>query len=262
MEFFQSQGVSIAYVDLRADEGANDPVILVHGFASNHLVNWVNTSWTRTLNRAGFRVIALDNRGHGESAKLYDPELYQIGTMAGDVRALMDHLHIERADMMGYSMGARIATFLALKSPERVRSLLLGGLGIRLIEGGGLPSGIAEAMEANPLLDTAAPAPDEPERGEIAGPAGEDATESRDKTEEWRGLWCDGGDHARWLRESEDEVRRGDRARAAQDGGDLIWPTSEPDESVDAVRNLFCCLRLAVTMRHQVIAELRGTALH
>jgi pimeloyl-ACP methyl ester carboxylesterase len=121
MEFFQSQGVSIGYVDLRADEGANDPVILIHGFASNHLVNWVNTSWTRTLNRAGFRVIALDNRGHGQSGKLYAPEDYSAAIMAEDAEALMDHLGIARADVMGYSMGARIATFLALKSPERGR---------------------------------------------------------------------------------------------------------------------------------------------
>ena len=158
MEFFQFQGVSIAYVDLRADEGANDPVILIHGFASNHLVNWVNTSWSRTLNRAGFRVIALDNRGHGQSGKLYAPEDYSAAIMAEDAGALMDHLGIARADVMGYSMGARIATFLALKSPERVRSLLLGGLGIRLIEGGGLPSGIAEAMETPSLASLTDPA--------------------------------------------------------------------------------------------------------
>ena len=59
--------------------------------------------------------------------------------MAEDVRALLDHLGIARADVMGYSMGARIAAFLALEHPERVRSLILGGLGIRLVEGVGLP---------------------------------------------------------------------------------------------------------------------------
>ena len=59
--------------------------------------------------------------------------------MAGDVRRLLDHLGIERADVMGYSMGARIAAHLALIDPGRVRSLLLGGLGIRLVHGVGLP---------------------------------------------------------------------------------------------------------------------------
>jgi pimeloyl-ACP methyl ester carboxylesterase len=73
--------------------------------------------------------------------------------MANDVRALLDHLKIERPDVMGYSMGARITAFLALKHPERVRSAILGGLGVRLVEGVGLPESIAEALEAPSLGD-------------------------------------------------------------------------------------------------------------
>ena len=68
--------------------------------------------------------------------------------MAEDVRALLDHLNIERADVMGYSMGARITAFLAVNYPARVRSAIFGGLGIRLVEGVGLPESIAEALEA------------------------------------------------------------------------------------------------------------------
>jgi pimeloyl-ACP methyl ester carboxylesterase len=68
--------------------------------------------------------------------------------MAEDVARLMDHLGLKTADVMGYSMGARIAAHLALARPDRVRSLLIGGLGIHLIEGVGLPLGIADAMEA------------------------------------------------------------------------------------------------------------------
>ncbi|MGB7258284.1 MAG: alpha/beta hydrolase, partial [Pseudolabrys sp.] len=101
----------------------------------------------------GRRVIALDNRGHGRSSKLYDPGAYRIGTMAEDVRALIDHLRIERADVMGYSMGGRITAFLALNHPQRVRSAILGGIGIRLIDGGGLPPNIGEALEAPSLTD-------------------------------------------------------------------------------------------------------------
>jgi pimeloyl-ACP methyl ester carboxylesterase len=110
-----------------------------------------------TLTRAGRRVIAFDNRGHGQSTKLYDPAAYHSATMASDVRALLDHLGIARADVMGYSMGARIAAFLALDHPERVRSATFGGLGINLVEGQALPPSVAEAMEAPSLGDVQDP---------------------------------------------------------------------------------------------------------
>ncbi|MBN8920770.1 MAG: alpha/beta fold hydrolase, partial [Rhizobiales bacterium] len=97
-------------------------------------------------------VIAMDDRGHGASAKLYDPAAYSTALMAGDAHALLAHLGISRADVMGYSMGARIAAFLASAHPESVRSLVIAGLGIRLVDGVGLPESIAEALEA-PSLD-------------------------------------------------------------------------------------------------------------
>ncbi len=153
MHSFVSGGVRLAYIDIAPAEGPGDPILLIHGFASNHAVNWVNTLWTKTLTGAGRRVIALDNRGHGQSDKPHDPAAYHSDVMAGDARALLDHLGIPRADVMGYSMGARISAHLALRHPDRVRSLLLGGLGIHLVEGVGLPLGIADAMEA-PSLDT------------------------------------------------------------------------------------------------------------
>ena len=148
MARFANGGVEIAYLD----EGDGDPIVLVHGFASTKEVNWLHPGWVATLTRDGRRVIALDNRGHGASGKLYDPSAYHSATMADDVRALLDHLKIERADVMGYSMGARITAFLAVTHPERVRSAIFGGLGIRLVEGVGLPESIADALEA-PSLD-------------------------------------------------------------------------------------------------------------
>lgn len=156
MRRFSSDGVDIAYIDLAPHEivppGMGEAVMLVHGFASTHAVNWVNTLWTTTLRRAGFRVVALDHRGHGESEKLYDPAQYGPAIMAEDVRRLMDHAGVGRADVIGYSMGARISAQLALAHPARVRSAVLGGLGIRLVEGTMFASGILEAMEA-PSLD-------------------------------------------------------------------------------------------------------------
>jgi pimeloyl-ACP methyl ester carboxylesterase len=150
---FQNDGVDIAYLD----EGEGEPVVLVHGFASTKEVNWVNPGWVSTVTRAGRRAIALDNRGHGASSKLYDPAAYHSAVMAEDVRALLDHLGLERADVMGYSMGARICAFLALAHPDRVRSVVLGGLGIRLVDGVGLPESIADALEAPSLADVRDP---------------------------------------------------------------------------------------------------------
>jgi pimeloyl-ACP methyl ester carboxylesterase len=153
MPSFSHDGVEISYLD----EGNGAAIVLVHGFASNKEINWVGPGWVTTLVRAGMRVIALDNRGHGQSSKLYDPADYHTNKMALDVRALMDHLEIERADVMGYSMGARITAFLAVRHPQRVRSAILGGLGIRLVDGVGLPESIADALEAPTLADVADP---------------------------------------------------------------------------------------------------------
>ena len=158
MQEFSSDGVRIAYLDAPAaapDRGA--PILLIHGFASSARINWVNPRWVETLTRAGRRTIAFDNRGHGASEKLYAPQAYHSGVMAGDARRLMDHLGIARADVMGYSMGARIAAYLALENPQRVRGLILGGLGDHLVDGVGLPLGIADAMEAASLADLVDP---------------------------------------------------------------------------------------------------------
>jgi pimeloyl-ACP methyl ester carboxylesterase len=152
---FTSDDAEIAYLD--AGDLTGPPIVLVHGFASTKETNWLAPGWIDTLTRAGRRVIALDNRGHGESTKLYDPARYHTALMAEDVRALMDHLGLGRADLMGYSMGARTAAFVALAHPDRVRRLILGGLGIRLVEGVGLPETIAEALEAPSITQVTDP---------------------------------------------------------------------------------------------------------
>ncbi len=151
---FSSDGVHIAYIDVPPEShDRGEPILLIHGFASNHRINWVNPRWVETLTRAGRRVIAFDNRGHGDSEKLYAPADYRSDLMARDAANLLAHVGVERADVMGYSMGARIGSFLALARPQLVRALVLGGLGDRLVHGAGLPEGIAEAMEA-PSLDS------------------------------------------------------------------------------------------------------------
>ena len=153
MPVFHHGPVELAYLD----EGRGEPIVLIHGFASSKEVNWVQPGWFATLKAAGRRVTALDDRGHGQSTKLYEPADYHTSKMASDVRALLDHLGLPRVDVMGYSMGARIAAFLALEHPDRVRSLILGGLGLHLIDGVGLPESIADALEAPSLADVADP---------------------------------------------------------------------------------------------------------
>jgi pimeloyl-ACP methyl ester carboxylesterase len=153
MPSFHNGDVEIAYLD----EGEGDPIVLVHGFASTKNVNWVYPTWVSELKKNGRRVIAFDNRGHGDSSKLYDSEQYHIGVMAGDVMALMDHLDIERADIMGYSLGGRMTAFLGYSQPQRLRSAILGGIGMGLIEGGGPGENVASALEADSLEDVTDP---------------------------------------------------------------------------------------------------------
>lgn len=149
MPQFREDGIEISYLD----EGAGDPVLLIHGFASNKMINWVYPGWVDLLVKDGRRVIAVDNRGHGESSKLYDPEDYGAPIMAEDARRLLDHLGIERTDVMGYSMGARISAFLTLNHPERIARVVFGGLGYGMIAGVGDPEPIASALETERIQD-------------------------------------------------------------------------------------------------------------
>jgi pimeloyl-ACP methyl ester carboxylesterase len=147
--FFSHNGVQLAYYD----EGQGFPLLLIHGFASNAHVNWVHTGWFAALTKAGFRVIAIDNRGHGASQKLYETQDYPLATMAADAAALLMHLQIAKAHVMGYSMGARITSFLCLNHAQLVQSAVISGMGIRLIAGVGTGEEIAVALEAPSVND-------------------------------------------------------------------------------------------------------------
>jgi pimeloyl-ACP methyl ester carboxylesterase len=156
METFSSDGARIAYVAEGPEAGSPDgtradPILLIHGFASSVRYNWREPGWITRLSRSGYRVIALDNRGHGESEKLYDPARYTAHQMAEDARRLLDHLNIARADVMGYSMGARITAFLALSHPERVRSAVFAGLAGNMVRPMAGTGPIAHALEADSI---------------------------------------------------------------------------------------------------------------
>jgi pimeloyl-ACP methyl ester carboxylesterase len=126
-------------------------VLLIHGFASSIRYNWREPGWIAFLVSNGFRVVAMDNRGHGESDKLYDPKDYGTAPMAEDARRLLDHLGIARADVMGYSMGARICAFLAVAHPERVRGAVLAGLAGNMVRPMAGTGPIAHALEAESI---------------------------------------------------------------------------------------------------------------
>lgn len=145
---FVHDGFEIAFVDRAPQQGPGEPVLLIHGFASTHHVNWVAPGWAKTLSEAGYRVIALDNRGHGRSTRSYETADYTPRSMAGDAAALLDHLGIARAHVFGYSMGARIAAFMALADPGKVATLILGGLGYGMVDGVGDWDAIAAALLA------------------------------------------------------------------------------------------------------------------
>lgn len=156
MDTFNSAGVKIAYSD-EGPRSASDAIVLIHGFASNTSTNWVATGWTRDLTAAGYRVICFDNRGHGESEKLYSLEDYGAPLMAEDAARLLDHLDIQQAHVMGYSMGARITAFLALRHPNRLRSAVFGGLGLNMVRGMAGTGPIAHALEAPSIDDVKNP---------------------------------------------------------------------------------------------------------
>jgi pimeloyl-ACP methyl ester carboxylesterase len=127
-------GVEIAYDDIAPAGPPERTMLLLHGFASNRNEGWKRTGWPQALTRRGFRVVAMDQRGHGESMKSHDPADYGRETLAADAVALLDHLGVRRPEVLGYSMGTRTAMQMAIDAPERVNNLLLGGVGGRLFE--------------------------------------------------------------------------------------------------------------------------------
>lgn len=147
MPRFTSDGLALAFDDF-GPRDARKAAILVHGFAANRYENWKRMGWYDALAAKGLRGLAFDHRGHGESAKPHEPEKYAREAMARDVFALMDRAGIERAHLVGFSMGSHIALAAALLDGSRIDHLVLGGIGGRLFEPARDPDAMAQAMEA------------------------------------------------------------------------------------------------------------------
>jgi pimeloyl-ACP methyl ester carboxylesterase len=127
MATFTHEGVTLAFDDLGDPSG--QPVVLVHGYASNRREGWRRTGWYPAFEARGARIVALDLRGHGESGKPHDPDDYALPKLAGDLLALLDHLDLRSVDLFGYSMGSRISIAAAELAPERISRLIVGGVG-------------------------------------------------------------------------------------------------------------------------------------
>lgn len=147
MAEFTSDGLALAY-DEFGPVPAKKAIVLVHGFSSNRYENWKRMGWYDAVAGKGLRGLALDCRGHGESAKPHDPAKYDRAAMAADVFALMDHVGIERAHLLGFSMGAHIALTAAMADGTRIDHLVVAGVGGRIFEPPRDPDGMAKAMEA------------------------------------------------------------------------------------------------------------------
>ncbi|HLK64547.1 MAG TPA: alpha/beta hydrolase [Bryobacteraceae bacterium] len=165
--FFDSAGVRIHYIL----EGKGEPVVLVHGFGANIAVNWGKPGIIQALARS-YQVIALDDRGHGQSEKPHDPEAYR-GQMAEDVIRLMDHLKIKQAHVVGYSLGGFITMTLLATHPERLRSAIVAGAGWSATGLGTyqpmidrLAVALEQGQGLGPLVTMLAPGGDTPAGGE------------------------------------------------------------------------------------------------
>ncbi len=157
-QYFDSNGVKIHYVV----QGQGEPVILVHGFTASIPVQWQLPGIFSKLAK-DYQVIALDNRGHGRSDKPHDPKQYGA-EMVEDVIRLMDHLKLERAHIVGYSMGGFMTGYLVSKYPDRVITATMGGAGWSHPDDPSLDfiDDLAESLDAGkgigPLIDRLTPA--------------------------------------------------------------------------------------------------------
>lgn len=143
MPIFSRAGVRLHY----EASGSGEPVVLLHGFASLGST-WQRSGWIDLVIGNGFRAITLDFRSHGQSDLVFDPALCSTEVLAADVVGLLDHLGIERASLVGFSMGGGVALRIALDAPERVRALVVGGVGDDALAGRHDPADIEALLAA------------------------------------------------------------------------------------------------------------------
>ena len=124
-------GVRIAYESV----GQGIPVLLIHGFGSSRVQNWRATGWYETVSGCGFRVLAMDCRGHGDSDKPHDPAMYSYALMAADALCVLEAAGDGQAHAIGYSMGGHLGIELLMKHPEVLQRLVVAGVGETYLHG-------------------------------------------------------------------------------------------------------------------------------
>jgi pimeloyl-ACP methyl ester carboxylesterase len=112
---------------LWGDEDA-PTVLCVHGFASSCRDNWVMTGWVRDLTRAGFRVLGVDQRGHGASDKPHEASAFGMDALVDDVVTVLDTYLLDTVHYAGYSLGARVGWQVAVQVRDRIDRAVLGGI--------------------------------------------------------------------------------------------------------------------------------------
>jgi pimeloyl-ACP methyl ester carboxylesterase len=121
--------------------GSGDPVVLLHGAFMTITNNW--TGWIGELSKTR-KVIAVELQGHGRTADI-DRDI-SSANLADDVAALLDHLKVPRADVIGYSMGGGVAMQCAIRHPDKVRKVVVISSMFRR------DGGVKEAIDALPKL--------------------------------------------------------------------------------------------------------------
>lgn len=149
--FVRADDVELHYVE----EGSGTPVLLMHGFTSS-LEMWHRNGVFRALVDAGYRVVAYDARAHGKSSSFRDPEKYGIEVVE-DVRRILDHLNIDKAHVVGYSYGSRVANKFREVHPQRFLSVTIGGFGWPLPPRERDAASYEESLRSRGLLDTMDP---------------------------------------------------------------------------------------------------------
>jgi pimeloyl-ACP methyl ester carboxylesterase len=119
------EGVRIAYESV----GQGIPVLLIHGFGSSRVQNWRATGWYEAVAGRGFRVLAMDCRGHGDSDKPHDPAMYGYAHMAGDALAVLEAAGAGQAHIIGYSMGGHLGLEILMNHSQVLRRLVVAGVG-------------------------------------------------------------------------------------------------------------------------------------